>query len=346
MRNLVSIQEIKDIQPIENADRIVCATILGWKIVIKKDEFKVGDKCVYFEVDSYLPIEDKYEFLRSSSFKRHEILGEGFRIKTQCLRGQISQGLVLKLSDVGLDENLEVGTDVTELLNVKKWEPLEKISNFGKLKEGLPDGVSETDETRIQSIYESIIPEFENKKYYISTKIDGTSFTVYMKNGKFGVCSHTNEYIEDDTVPSSLWDFVRKHKIEEKIRNANIDNIVIQGELAGPGIQKNHLKLINLEWFVFSIKDLTTNKRIGLYEMLDICKTLELKTVPIEEIGDNLIKTYPTLDSLLERAKGKYDCGTKKEGIVIRPIEPCYSITINGPLSFKVLNNDFLLKED
>lgn len=346
MRDLVSIQEIRDIKPIKNADKIVCATILGWQLVIKKDEFKIGDKCVYFEVDSYLPIEDKYEFLRSSSFKKHEILGEGFRIKTQCLRGQISQGLALKLSDVGLDENLPIGTNVTEILNVRKWEPLEKISNFGKLKEGLPDGVSMTDETRIQSIYDDIIKEFEGKRYYISTKIDGTSFTAYMKNGHFGICSHTNECIEDDNIPSSLWNFIRKHKIEEKFRDANIDNIVIQGELAGPGIQKNHLKLIKLDWFIFSIKDLTTGKRVSLDKMLEICKTLKLKTVPIEEIGDNLIDKYPTLNSLLERAKGKYDCGTKKEGIVIRPIEPCYSSTINGPLSFKVLNNDFLLKEN
>ena len=71
MRNLVSVQKIKDIQPIEDADRIEVATILGWKLVIKKNEFKVGDKCAYFEVDSFLPIEEKYEFLRTSSYRKH-----------------------------------------------------------------------------------------------------------------------------------------------------------------------------------------------------------------------------------------------------------------------------------
>ena len=34
-----------------------------------------------------------------------------------------------------------------------------------------------------------------------------------------------------------------------------------------------------------------------------------------------------------------------KEGIVIRPLEPVYSKTVEGPLSMKVLNNDYLLKE-
>lgn len=53
MRNLVSVQEIKALSPIDGADRIEVATILGWKLVVKKGEFKVGDKCAYFEVDSF-----------------------------------------------------------------------------------------------------------------------------------------------------------------------------------------------------------------------------------------------------------------------------------------------------
>ena len=76
-----------------------------------------------------------------------------------------------------------------------------------------------------------------------------------------------------------------------------------------------------------------------------LCEKVGLEMVPIEEEGDNLIDKYPTLDALLERAKGKYHSGQNKEGIVIRPIEPIYSHTVGGALSFKVLNNDYLLKE-
>lgn len=345
MRNLVSVQEIKNIEPIIGADRIEVATILGWKLVVKKGEFKVGDKCAYFEVDSFLPINDTFEFLRGSSYKKHELLGEGFRIKTQKLRGQISQGLALSLKTLNLDENLEIGTDLTDVLHVQKWEAVEKISNFGKLKEGLPDGINKTDETRIQSIYDDIIVEFKGIKYYISTKIDGTSITMYRKNGIFGVCSHENEIIFDEEVPSAIWDFAKKIDLEKKMIEANLDNIAIQGELAGGGIQRNRLQLKEFKWFVFTIKDLTNGKRLGLDEMLEITNKLGLDTVPIEEIGDDLTIKYPTLDSLLERAKGNYKSGQKKEGIVIRPVEPVYSEVVHGALSFKVLNNDFLLKE-
>lgn len=345
MRQLVSVQEIKDIQSIENADNIVCATILGWKLVVKKDEFKLGDKCVYFEVDSFLPMEEKYEFLRGSSYRNHQILGEGFRIKTQKLRGQISQGLALTLNSLGLDEDLEIGTDVTELLNVRKWEQIETISDFGRMIDGLPDGISKTDETRVQSIYDEIMKEFKGIGYYISTKIDGTSITMYIKNGKFGVCSHDNEILEDPNIPSAIWNYARKHKIEEKFKDANLDNIAFQGELAGGGIQKNRLKLNEFKWFIFTVKDLSTGKRFSLDEMLSICEKVGLSIVPIEEIDEDLPTKYPTLESLLERAKGLYPSGQKKEGIVIRPIMPIHSYVISGSLSFKVLNNDFLLNE-
>lgn len=345
MRNLVSIQLIKDIQPIADADMIECATVLGWKVVVKKDEFKIGDKCVYFEVDSYLPIDEKYEFLRSSSYRKHETLGEGFRIKTQKRRGQLSQGLVLSLFDLGLDENLPVNTDVTELLHVQKWEALEKISDFGLLKDGLPDGISSTDETRVQSIYDDVINEFRGLEYYITTKIDGTSMTVYMKNNYFGVCSHENECIEDEKIPSSLWNYARTRNLEDKFREAGVDNLAIQGELAGPGIQGNRLKLNKLNWFVFTIKDLSTGKRLPLDEMVEICNKIGIDMVPIEERDMDLISNYPTLDSLLERAKGKYASGQHKEGIVIRPVVPVHSNVVHGSLSMKVLNNDFLLKE-
>lgn len=78
-------------------------------------------------------------------------------------------------------------------------------------------------------------------------------------------------------------------------------------------------------------------------EKISISVVLKLKMVPIEE--ENEVFEYDSVEVLLERAKGKYDSGMNKEGIVIRPIEPVYSKTIEGPLAMKVLNNDYLLKE-
>jgi hypothetical protein len=79
------------------------------------------DRAVYFEIDSFLPICEAFEFLRDSSYRNSEILGEGFRLRTMRFRGQISQGLLLPLSQFPeVPSDAEVGRDVTELLGVRK----------------------------------------------------------------------------------------------------------------------------------------------------------------------------------------------------------------------------------
>ena len=93
MRKLASVQRVYKIDPIEGADRIELAHVLGWQCVVNKGTFEPMDMGVYFEIDSYLPIRDEFEFLRASSYKNTDIMGEGFRLRTQRYRGQMSQGL-------------------------------------------------------------------------------------------------------------------------------------------------------------------------------------------------------------------------------------------------------------
>ena len=112
MRKLASIQRIWKIEPIEGADRIVLAHVLGWQCVVKKGLFQPGDMGVYFEIDSFLPIEPRYEFLRKSCYKETDHMGEGFLIRTQKFRGQISQGLLMPITVFQeLSDGIESGTD-------------------------------------------------------------------------------------------------------------------------------------------------------------------------------------------------------------------------------------------
>ena len=94
-RKLASVQYVHHITPIEGADKIECVHVLGWQCVANKGQFHVGDHCVYMEVDSFLPVCEQFEFLRSNSYRKSEIFGEGFRLKTLKFRGQISQGLLV-----------------------------------------------------------------------------------------------------------------------------------------------------------------------------------------------------------------------------------------------------------
>lgn len=339
MRKLVTIQNVVNVSNIPDADRIEMIQILGWQCVSKKGEFKVGDRCVYFEVDAFLPVNDnRYEFLRASSYRNNEIMGEGFRIKTQKFRGQISQGLALPLSSFPELEGIENDVDVSDILGVVKWDMPEMESDVGTVAGDKPYGIPTTDETRVQSIDE-LRKQLLGKKYYISTKMDGTSCTAYFINGEFGVCTRNN-LLKDDG-KSSMYAYMYRIGLAEKLCKYG-KNIVIQGEFCGHGVQKNRLRLKQAEWYVFNVIDADTMRLVNLNTMLEICKELGLKTVPIEEVADNFNYTLP---ELLERAKGKYPSGLDKEGIVVRPVEPEYCHILGKSLSFKVLNNDFLAKE-
>jgi RNA ligase (TIGR02306 family) len=339
-RKLASVQYVHHITPIEGADRIECVHVLGWQCVANKGQFKVGDRCVYMEVDSFLPVCEQFEFLRSNSFKKNEILGEGFRLKTLNFRGQISQGLVQPLSILP-EGNYELGDDVTALLGIRKWEVEERVTNSGTVIGDFPAGIPKTDELRVQS-YPELIEEFKAVNgYYISTKMDGTSVTMYWRDGHFGICGRNYEYADDDKC--AMWKYAHENGIPERVEENNLPNIAIQGEFCGAGIQKNRLKLVKPEWYVFTMIDLDTHRRLPLAKMRELCELLKLKMVPVEEEKD--VFEYDSVEELLERAKGKYASGMNKEGIVIRSIEPVYSKTIEGPLSMKVLNNDYLLKE-
>ena len=345
MRKLASIQRIRDIEPIDGADRIELAHVLGWQCVVNKGVFQVNDLAVYFEVDSFLPVRPEFEFLRSSSYKKSETIGEGFRLRTMNFRGKISQGLLLPISTFPLvPSDVEEGTDVTEVIGVRKWEIVERVSTGGTIIGSLPQDVPHTDEVRVQAEPE-LIHDFAGMEYYISTKMDGSSHSVSLDEDGFHVTGHNFAYKDDGS--SSFYELVKsmelKGRIETLVSEEQLHTLTIQGEFCGPGIQKNPLKLIKPAWYVFTVRE--DGKRVGLAKMLEVCRKLHLETVPIEETGYDLPSKYPTVDALLKRAEGNYPKGGKKEGIVIRPTEPVYSDRICTSLSMKVVNNKYLLKQ-
>ncbi|MBE6015916.1 MAG: 2'-5' RNA ligase [Lachnospiraceae bacterium] len=346
MRKLASIQRIWEIAPIEGADRIELAKVLGWQCVVNRGQFRPMDLAVYFEVDSYLPIRPEFEFMRASSYRKTDVMGEGFRLKTMRFRGQVSQGLLLPISlfsELSGDE--ELGTDVTEALGVRKWEIEEKATTGGTVIGTLPIDVPHTDETRVQAEPE-LIGDFVGLEYYITTKMDGSSHSVSLDENGFHVTGHNYEYKDDGK--SAFYELIKRDDVESKMRayykEKGLKLLTIQGELCAPGIQQNRLRLIRPEWYVFTIR--IDGKRVGLKEMQHICDLMKLQMVPVEEVGTNLPLKYPTVEALLERADGEYPKGGKKEGIVIRPTEPVFNERISAALSMKVVSNKYLMKNE
>src|ERR1044072_3418313 len=216
MRTLASIPRIKNIEPIANADSIVKATVLGWQLVIKKDEFKPGDLCVYVEIDSILPDKQEFEFLRNKNF----------RIRTIKMRGQVSQGICFPLNILPDNIQVEEGVDVTEVLNIVKYEPPVPVNMQGIMKGWFPSFIPKTDETRVQVLQE-LLDIHKGSLCYITEKLDGTSVTYFIKDGVFGVCSRNLELEENED--NLYWKTARQFNIEEKLRSVGC-NIAIQGE--------------------------------------------------------------------------------------------------------------------
>jgi len=338
-RKLASIQRVLDVQPIPNADAIEVLTILGWKVVAKKGEFKVGDLVVYFEVDSILKESPEVEFLRKSNF----------RIKTIKLRGQVSQGLCLPLSVLPeafhnvfkqqADPDVVVGNDVTALLEVEKYEVYVPAQLAGERKGNFPDWLHKTDEMRIQAVPE-ILYKHQNKEFIVTEKVDGSSMTVYIKDGEFGVCSRNFDMKETET--NSFWKTARAYDLENKMRSLN-RNIAFQGELIGPGVQGNKYKLNALQYRIFNVFNIDTGLHLDFEEAAEIVRYLQLASVPILHCHYILPNT---VDELVEYSKGRchFNPDVHREGIVLRPAINEYSEELRGRLSFKCINPDFLLK--
>ena len=121
-RKLASVQRALEILPIEGADAIELVRINGWQCVTKKGEFSVGDLGVFLEIDAIPPDTSAFNFLWTAKDGTTSERPDKFRIRTMKLRGALSQGLFLPLSQFDLGE-VAAGDDVTERLGVTKYEP-------------------------------------------------------------------------------------------------------------------------------------------------------------------------------------------------------------------------------
>ena len=359
-RKLASIQKIRDIRPIEGADAIELAIINNWQVVVAKTVgHKVGDWVVYCEIDSFLPIREEFEFLRKSSYKKMSDGSEGFRLKTIKLRGQISQGLVLPISvldgpdemKVGISKQpwgdqlqlgpyddalvIEEGVDVSSILGIVKYEPPIPAQLAGKVKGYFPSFIHKTDEERIQNL----TAEYKNlpsRGYYVTEKLDGSSATYYFKDGEFGVCSRNLELLEE--ADNSFWKVARDLRIEEKLGTLE-ENLAIQGELIGEGIQGNPYKIKGQSLRIFSMFNIDTQQYLSLDQMYRVLEKIDVDDTPLELVPIlNYDYRLPnTIEEVLMQADGKsmLNLDFDREGIVIR--------NADRSVSFKAISNKFLL---
>ena len=355
MRKLASIQRIERIDPIPNCDQIGLAKVEGWQVIVRYDQFKPDDLCVYFEIDSLLPEKEVFEFMRSKSF----------RVKTMKMRGVVSQGLCMPLSILP-KKTYRVGNDVTAILGVTKYEPpteedthpalppqnpvsaffcrLFRQKNRPADKAPFPSFVSKTDETRVENM--PWVLEKKDIAFEAHEKIDGQSGTFFYRKKKrfgifpaddFGVCSRNYRLLKPDN--SSYWAVAEQYRLRTvlpAILRAVDDGsscVCLQGECIGPRIQQNKYHLTSPDLYCFNLITEKSGKLDSLWAA-DLVSDFGLKWVPL--IRDKY--TLPdTVDELRAFAHGDSKLyPTLREGIVFR--------NYSNNISFKCVDPAYLIK--
>lgn len=341
MRKLASIQRIEKIQPIELADTICCATVLGWQLVCKKTEVKEGDLVVYCEIDSLLPDIPLFEEIK-------KITSGTMRIRTVRMRGQVSQGICFPVSIVEhfglLPEDMIIGQDVTGAMGITKYEDVLPAELLGKSKGYMPSRIPKSDLYRVQTV-QDVLNKYEGTLCYESEKADGESITFYLIDNIFGVCSKVVDFIESED--SLHWRIAKQFNIEEKLRlysetkGANLGyNYSMQGEIIGEGIKKNKYKIKGQKVLLYNIFNIDKHRYLNYDEFVMATNVLGLERVPV--INDRLVLTN-NINELVALSNGRsmlYD--TKREGIVITPLIEINDII--GRVIFKVISPEFLIK--
>lgn len=340
MRKLASIRTISDISPIEGADAIEVATVDGWKVVVKKGEFEVGQAVIYLEIDSWVPTEIA-PFLSKGQEPREYNGVKGERLRTVKLRGQVSQGLLLNYWDFPAvvnafhktrvidPENRNAPFDVTEILGIQKWEPPVPAQMQGQAKGTFPTSlIRKTDQERIQNMFRDIEARSDSG-YEITMKLDGSSCTIFRWEGELRVCSRNMELkINDENADNT---FVR---MALQYGDRIPEGFAIQGEIMGPGIQGNREGFKEHDLFVFDVFDIQKYAYLLPAERRVLVSELGMKHVPV--LHENGLRPNSVADALEMVDKLKSINHPIAEGVVFKSND-------DSAFSFKVISTRFLL---
>jgi RNA ligase (TIGR02306 family) len=375
-RSLASIQKVVELFPIPGADNIEGCRVLGWELVVKKGEFKPGDLGVFFEVDSILPPKEEFYFMEPRRYRVKTI-----KLRKQIAQGLLMPISSIKFVDLssfkeGDDVTELLGVNKHEPGDPDTGESSTKVF-LGGTKGKFPYFLRKTDEIRIQSM-PSVLTRYNGKKFYVTEKVDGCSATYFVKTTRigdeflhnlkkkahttlsvlfykfmrlllsflgvfftykrFGVCSRNLEIKEQNI--NNFWLIAKELDLCNKMKQIPFD-LCVQGELLGPGIQKNKYNLSNYQFKLFNAFNIETQKYLSYKETVDIARTLGLDMVPIL---DEITLNHSVADLVeLSKGKSKLNSSTTREGIVCRAIVDGDE---EGRVSFKVINPEFLLKFD
>jgi RNA ligase (TIGR02306 family) len=188
----------------------------------------------------------------------------------------------------------------------------------------------------VQNCYGDVAKYFDTESFEESEKCEGSSMTVYFRDGEFGCCSRNLDLKESED--NTFWKMAIELDLKNKLTTLG-KNIAIQGELCGPGIQNNIYKLTKHMFFVFDVFDIDKFEYWAPVRRRALTVEFGLTDAPV--YSTEKILAGKTRDELLDDADGQSVLGTVgclREGVV-------YKANSDKRISFKCVSNAYLLGE-
>lgn len=316
---LAVIGQVVATNAIEGADRIHqaivdCGDEGQWSGVVGKD-INVEDKVAVFLQDAILPESNRWDFMA-----RHK-----WRVRMARFKGVPSECVIVRAMGA---ENLMVnGYDLTEELEVKKYEKPIPAAIAGDVRGNFPSFIPKTDEENFQRIrnLEELMTGWD---WVATVKYDGTSCTAWVDDeGELHVCSRNLELKEFTATGAGnvYWQAARKYQLDRMA-----PGFAVQFEVCGPGIQGNRCGFSELKIFAFTLYDIERQERCHFGALMHFCQSYGIPTAEITASGHG----YANPDKLRELAdKVVYENGSQGEGVVVR--------SINSNWSFKSISLNY-----
>lgn len=355
-RAMATVRRIDSVDPIEGADRIEVARVGGWSVVVGKGEYKAGDYAIYFEIDTFLPVDDeRFAFLASRGTKTMVWNGEereGHVLRTAKMRGVYSQGLLMKPDLWGINPEVlpklcDERINMSRQIGVWEWyKPLPSSDFIGRYD---PYVAPRTDAVRIQNIDKATWGIVKKTDYFCSVKVDGTSTTMVWDErvNRFRGFSHNNEFDLTTGLGKTLMECAERQGLGEFCKSHPM--LTVQAELCGPKIQSNRYALGEHRLFVFSLWDMNRGSYLNPYVFGELTDSV----VPKLDIDLSQFDGPSDFLSWVDGMRGNITKDRLDEGVVVHVVGNLRAtqdewLALSDELGMqrqvKAVSNKFLLK--
>lgn len=317
---IVSVTKISKIRAHPQADRLEIAEVLGWQVVVKKGQFKDGDRAVYVPPDAVLPKDV------SDRFGVTNYLANG-RVKCARLRGEPSYGLVVPPDDPAWPE----GMDVTQHYKVTQYVPPIRPDVEGAMEDH-PLFHKYTDMEDLRNYPDAFTT---GEEVIVTEKCDGTNQRTGLVEGQWMAGSHDLRRKPPEPQPappsptreirvSLYWFPISEHcpfadktkqLLTEFANQRNAKSVILFGEVFGPKVQDFNYGRKQIDFVAFDLA--VDGKYLDFDEFKSVCDKYGIPTVPVLYRGPIDVGVIRKLADENSAIGGE----RYREGVVVKPIK-------------------------